>query len=73
MPQSESRINVANFWTTVICIEAFFYALFPKLHNTGFITADIRNSHRRSSMKKLFLKISQYAQEKRDSNTGVFL
>ena len=33
---------MTNFSITVIYIEAFFYSLFPKLHNTGFITADIR-------------------------------
>ena len=44
------------FLTTVIYIQAFFYSLFPKLHNTGFITADIRSSHRRYSIKKAGLE-----------------
>ena len=32
--------------------EAFFHSLFPKLHNTGFITAVIRSSNWRCSIKK---------------------
>ena len=63
----------------------FFHSLFPKLRNSGFKTADTRSSYRRCSIKKLVLKISQYAQKntgqsrrpatlsKRGSSKGVFL
>ena len=45
-----------TFLTTVIYIEVFFCSLFPKLHNTGFITAGIRSSHRMCSIKKAGLE-----------------
>ena len=63
----------------------FFYSLFPKLHNTGFITVDIRSSYRRCSIKKAGLEHFTICTEKhlleyrlailskRDSSTGAFL
>ena len=43
---------------------AFFYSLFPKLHNTGFKTADIRSSYRRCSTKKAGLENFAICREK---------
>ena len=43
---------------------AFFYSLFPKLHNTGFKTADIRSSYRRCVIEKAGLENFEICTEK---------
>ena len=53
-----------NLSTTAIYIEAFFYSIFPKLHNTGFTAADIRSSHWRCSIKKTGLGNFEICKEK---------
>ena len=75
-----------NLSTTAIYIEAFFYSIFPKLHNTGFTVADIRSSHWRCSIKKTGLGNFEICKEKhlsqsckpatfskKDSRTYIFL
>ena len=61
------------FWQLLLPLKRSVISLFHKLHNTGFITSDIRSSHRRCSIKKLPWKFHNVYRKKPDSFPSEFL